>query len=214
MVNDQLRLRIIEEARKQFQGFGLKRVTMSDIAERLGMSKKTLYNVFRNKKELIEFTLTYYMEEDSKFIEDVAKLDQDGVFKLAKVFYFFYERMRAINPSVFMDLKKFYPEVWDKYECHKEGCFHETLISIIKQGSSEGHFYNDIDVEMLVLMRMWQVEVAFDASVFPHDRFPMAKVQVELFKHFIRGIATPNGVKLLDQYLKQFINQESQSTNL
>lgn len=186
---------------------------MSDIAERLGMSKKTLYNVFSNKKELIEFTLSFHMEEDSNFIEEVGELDKDGVFKLAKIFYYFHERMRAINPSVFMDLKKFYPEVWDKYECHKEGCFHETLISIIKQGCSEGHFYNDINVEMLVIMRMWQAEVAFDPSVFPHDRFPIGNIQMELFKHFIRGIATPNGVKLLDQYLEEFI-QKSQSTNL
>lgn len=214
MINDQLKIRISEEARNQFQNYGLKRVTMSDIAEQLGMSKKTLYNVFSNKKELIEFSLAYHMEEDSNFIGEVGALEKDGVFKLARIFHFFYERMRAINPSVFMDLKKFYPEVWKKYECHKEGCFHETLIAVIKQGCSEGYFYTDIDVEMLVIMRMWQVEVAFDPSVFPHDRFPLAKVQLEFFKHFIRGIATPEGVKLLDQYLEEFIKNRTQSTNL
>lgn len=214
VINDQLKIRIAEEARKQFQSYGLKRVTMSDIAEQLGISKKTLYNVFSNKKELIEFSLAYHMEEDSNFIEGVGALDKDGVFKLAKIFTFFYERMRAINPSVFMDMKKFYPEVWEKYECHKEGCFHDTLIKVIKQGCSEGYFYQDIDVEMLVIMRMWQAEVAFDSSIFPHDRFPLVKLQLEFFKHFIRGISSPEGVKLLDHYLEEFIKNGTQSTNL
>ncbi|AZQ63481.1 TetR/AcrR family transcriptional regulator [Flammeovirga pectinis] len=211
---DQLRIRIIEEARKQFQVNGLKRVTMSDISQAIGVSKKTLYTVFSNKKELVEATLSYHMEEDINYMEEVNELDKDAVFKLAKTFYYFYQRLRMVNPMTFMDMKKFYPEVWSKYECHKKGCFHDTLISIIKQGRTEELFYRDIDVELLVIMRMWQVETAFDHDYFPHDKFPLAKIQLEFFKHFIRGIATPNGVKLLDQYLTEFNKQDNQSTIL
>ena len=77
MVNDQLRIRIIEEARKQFQTLGIKRVTMSDIAKQLGVSKKTLYNAFKDKEELIDSTLEHHINEDITQVEsgDVVMSD-------------------------------------------------------------------------------------------------------------------------------------------
>ncbi|WP_281615354.1 TetR/AcrR family transcriptional regulator [Flammeovirga sp. SubArs3] len=213
MVNDQLRIRIIEEARKQFQTSGIKRVTMSDISQQLGVSKKTLYNVFKDKKELIDFTLEHHINEDIAFVDAVWKEDKDGVYKLARIFFYFYTRMKSINPMTLLDLKKFYPEIWNKFECHKKGCFDQSMISIIEQGVDEELFLDDMNIPLLVSMRVWQLESAFDSNLYDHSKYSLATIQMEFFKHFIRGIATVEGVKLLNQYLSSFI-KETQSTNI
>ncbi|ANQ50127.1 TetR/AcrR family transcriptional regulator [Flammeovirga yaeyamensis] len=214
MTTDQLKIRIIDEARKQFKAYGIKRVTMSGISNELGISKKTLYNVFKDKEEMISSSIEHHITEDIEYVDKVTD-DQslDGVFKLASIFFFFFTRIKDINPLTFMDLKKFYPEMYRKFECHKKGCFFDSMEKIMSQGIKEKFFLEDINVPLLVSMRMWQLETALDTSVYDHSKYSVETIQLEMFKHFIRGIATTEGILLLDKYLKNFIN-ESQSSNI
>ncbi|OHX66924.1 TetR/AcrR family transcriptional regulator [Flammeovirga pacifica] len=214
MSTDQLKIRIIEEARKQFKAYGIKRVTMAEISNELGVSKKTLYNVFKDKAEMISSSIEHHINEDIEYVDEVTDDDKlDGVFKLASIFFFFFTRIKDINPLTFMDLKKFYPKMYNKFECHKKGCFFNSMEKIVSQGIKEKLFLDDINVPLLVSMRMWQLESALDTNVYDHSKYSIETIQLEMFKHFIRGIATAEGIVLLDKYLKNFI-KESQSTKI
>ena len=196
------RQRILEKARESFMVYGIKGVTMSDIARELGISKKTIYQFFEDKDALVlactEFQLAY--EEDMMTrAKETAADTMDEIFKISEHIRFFTRKM---NPSLLQDLKKFYPQAWRIFEQHKHTCMQGHLAISLQRGIEQGYFREDIDIEILARMRIEQVEMAFNTVLFPPEQFPLEKVQITFFEHFILGICTPKGYETF-QHLKQ-----------
>lgn len=194
--------RIIQGGEELFLQVGIKSVTMDDIAKHLGMSKKTIYHFFNNKNELVKALVKKKLVEDEcqikAIIEDSANVIEEMI-NMMKCSEGIFSR---INPIFVHDLQKYHPAAWAEFQKFKANVLISTLEQLLTKGIEQGFVRADLDVKILAKMRVNQVEMGFNASIFPIVQFSTWKVQYQLLEHFNYGICTLKGHQLLDQYKK------------
>jgi len=110
------------------------------------------------------------------------------------------EIVSRINPIVIHDMQKYHPEAWREFQNFKADVLVHTMEELLTKGIKQGYIRPDIDVKVMSLMRVHQLELGFNPSVFPIAEFNTWNVQQQFHEHFNYGICTLKGYKLLDQY--------------
>lgn len=185
--------RILQSALNLFWRYGIKSVTMDDIARELGISKRTIYQHFSDKEAI----LAQVIEEEIKSQKcELQKLDEKAANPIEQIIYAsgqMRDTLANMNPTLLYDLKKYYPKAWNLFQSYKQ----EHLIKNIRDNLSEGirlGFYRpDIDVEIFSLLRIEQTVMAFDQTIFPLKNFNMMHIQMQFLLHFLRGILSEKG---------------------
>lgn len=194
--------RIIEESRKLFFKYGVKRVTMDDVSKNLSMSKKTLYQYFSDKDELVEEATKVHLEQEQLEMEDIYNNSANSIDELYQVSRCIRRNINDINPTVLFDLKRSYHKsylLWTKF---KEEYISESIIKNLKRGIEDGYFRKEIDLEVMAKLRLMEIQLLFDNEIFPIRQFDFRDVQLQLFNHFVFGIVTKKGRELYSEYLE------------
>jgi TetR/AcrR family transcriptional regulator, cholesterol catabolism regulator len=198
--------RIIEGGEDLFLKAGIKSVTMDDIAKHLGMSKKTIYQFFKDKNELVSALVAKKLRQDEDNMCHIINHSGNVIEKMINMMKCSEEIFSRINPIVIHDMQKYHPEAWKQFQDFKSGFIVGTLEELLTEGIKQGHIRTDIDVKILARMRVAQVELGFDTKLFPISEFSTWHVQFQFLEHFIFGICTLKGHKLLNKYKN--INEE------
>lgn len=193
---------ILIQSFELFMKFGIKSVTMDDIAKNLGISKKTLYRFFANKDELVHAILDKHLETDKCYIKSLENLEGNAIDDLIQIATMVNETLKKIHPSIHYDLEKYHPSAWKKFGEHKRKFIYKSIHANIVKGMQEGLFRDDINPEILATLYVSKADVVFDPFVFPADKFAFNRVYLEMLKQHIRGMATAKGLKYLDKKLK------------
>jgi TetR/AcrR family transcriptional regulator, cholesterol catabolism regulator len=186
-----------------FMKYGLRSVSMDDIARHLGISKKTIYQHFADKDEVVIMVAKSHMAKQREQFEAIALKAKNAVEEMVLISYLLKENMRSINPSLLFDMQKYHQRAWGEWLSFKQKFVRENIVRNMKQGIEEGYFRDDIHPEVISTLRLEQIQLAFDNTVFPRDRFNMPEVQAQLFDHFIHGLFTEKGKKLYQKYKQQ-----------
>ncbi|GAB4334784.1 MAG: TetR/AcrR family transcriptional regulator [Flammeovirgaceae bacterium] len=194
---EEVKERILVAAGEFFQKFGIKSVTMEDIAKNLGISKKTIYLFFKDKDDLVEHVAIRQMEMDVVHLKKIENESQNIIEHLIKISEFIRQRLTELNPAMIYDLRKYHPKAWKLFADHREHCQESLVISTLEQGIKEGYFRNNLDVKALSRMRLLQIEMAFDPNIFPPAEFNLLKIQMQFFEHFLYGLCTEKGFEML-----------------
>lgn len=173
---------------------------MDDIAQSLAISKKTIYQYFKDKNEIVNTVAKVHMEKEKREIEEIHQQSGNIIEELFQMAQCMKKNHQRINPSVFYDLKKYYKKAWQIYLDYKNRVFYKSIISSLNRGISEGVFRPDINVDILATMRLELIQLAFNDEVFPRDKFDFAQVHQQLGEHFIHGLLTEKGKRLLSAY--------------
>jgi len=195
--------RIQQKARELFMRYGFRSVTMDEIAGQTGISKKTLYQFFEDKDALVEAVMrseldymqtqcTKQMKEAENAIEEIF-LDMDAMEVV----------MDAMNPQIVFDLEKFYPKTFEKFKKHKNNFLLDIIKKNLERGIEEEVYRNDFDIEIIARFRLESAFLIFNPELFPHIKYSLNKVSTEIYYHYLHGIATPKGKKLIDKYILQ-----------
>lgn len=192
--------RIILGGEELFLKAGIKSVTMDDIAKHLGMSKKTIYQFFRDKNELVIALVQKKLREDEDQMEEIVSKSGNVIEGMINMMKCSEDIFSRINPIVIHDLQKYHPDAWKQFQNFKSGVMVQTLEELLKKGIEQGYIRADIDVRIIARMRMIQVEMGFNTAVFPNSEFNVWKVQQQFHEHFNYGICTLEGHKLLNKY--------------
>ena len=192
--------RIIEGSLELFLQAGIKSVTMDDIARHLGMSKKTIYQFFKDKNELVTALVTKRLQDDERDMAEIIGKSSNVIEEMINMMKCSEEIFSRANPIVIHDLQKYHPEAWKHFQNFKSEVIVRTLEELLTKGIAQGYIRPDIDVKVIARMRVMQVETGFNTSVFPANEFNIWKVQQQLLEHFNFGICTLKGYKLLDEY--------------
>lgn len=195
--------KLLKGADELFMKYGLRSVSMDDIARHLGVSKKTIYQHFADKDEVVESVAKAHMEMQREQFEKIAATSKNAVEEMVKISFCLKENLKNINPSVLFDMQKYHPASWNEWLKFKHKFIRENIIRSMKKGIEDGYFRDDFNMEILATMRLEQVQMAFDNAVFPRDRFNLTEVQAQLFDHFIYGLFTDKGKKLYHKYKQQ-----------
>ena len=198
--NTDIRSKILEAAFGMFCQRGIKSVSMDDIAQHLAMSKKTLYKWFKNKDQVVYEALANYLT----FIEQGCQADVERADNAIEELFHAMEMTKkiftSIHPSIFHDLQKYHRDSWALWQQHKTGYILKLIRHNMYRGMKEGLFRQDLDVETIARLRLVMIEMPFDAELFPPYEFNSAKVQKDSLEHYMLGIATLKGHKLINEY--------------
>lgn len=192
--------RIITGSEELFMQAGVKSVTMDDIARNLGMSKKTLYQFFSDKNELVIALIKKKLNEDECQMQEIMHDSSNVIEEMINMMKGSEKIFSRINPIVIHDLQKYHPEAWAEFQNFKVDVLVKMLEQLLTKGIEQGFIRPDIDVKILAKMRMNQVETGFNTAIFPIAEFSTWKVQYQMLEHFNYGICTLKGHELLDQY--------------
>src|SRR5882757_2711970 len=192
--------RIIQGGEELFLTAGIKSVTMDDIAKHLGMSKKTIYHFFSDKNDLVRALVNKKMADDECQIIKIIEESTNVIEEMINMMKCSEEIFSRINPIVIHDLQKYHPEAWAIFQNFKADFLVKTLEDLLTKGIAQGFIRPELDVKILAKMRVNQVEMGFNQSIFPVAQFSTWKVQYQLLEHFNYGICTIKGHKLLNQY--------------
>ncbi|GAA4037095.1 TetR/AcrR family transcriptional regulator [Hymenobacter glaciei] len=192
--------RILNHAQSLFMRNGIKSVSMDDIAADLAMSKKTLYKWFENKDQIVQATMTRHLEGtqlDCNAMIDTATSAIDELFRMLE---WVKQEFSNVHPSIFYDLQKFHPTTWQLWMVHKNQFILSQIVQNLQRGIAEGLFRADLDIDVIARLRLAQIEMQFDPQVYPHRAFANERVSVALLEHFMLGVATLKGHKLINEY--------------
>ena len=192
--------RIIQGGEDLFLQAGIKSVTMDDIARHLGMSKKTIYHFFNDKNDLVIALVKKKLEEDECQINKIIEESTNVIEEMINMMKCSEEIFSRINPIVIHDMQKYHPDAWAEFQKFKADVLVKTLEELLTKGIKQGFIRPEIDVKILAKMRVNQVEMGFNAFIFPIAQFSAWRVQYQLLEHFNYGVCTIKGHKLLDQY--------------
>ncbi|MDW8211027.1 MAG: TetR/AcrR family transcriptional regulator [Cytophagales bacterium] len=203
-----IRERILQEADRLFHAYGIRSVSMDDIARKAGVSKKTIYQYYQDKDDLVSVMVYQMLSQYISDFEAISQRAQDAVEEMVLGTEQFRKMLRMVNPVVLFDLQKYHPKAWNTYQTFKEEHFLGALIRLLQRGIAEGYFRKEINVEVLARMRIEQVQMGFDPTIFPPDRYNVMEVQWEFFHHFLHGIVTLQGYSKLLHYRQLYCQTE------
>ena len=202
-----LKERIIENASSLFFRKGVKSMTMSDIANELGISKRTLYEVFRDKEDLLENCIRSHIKRTDKAIQTLSDNSEDVIDALMRMYAWNLNEMRTVNRWVMSDLKKYHSKLYEIVEeKQKENAF--MLLPLLNKGVEQGLIRNDINFEIILWLVKSQFNALLNDDYFPVEKFSVNEFIQAIIINFIRGIATPSGSKKVDIIFEKLQNQE------
>ena len=158
---------------------------MDEIARHLSVSKRTLYQYFRDKHELVSEVIHRDLTIDKQLCDEICSNAANSIEELFEISKFFRQRILKINPSLMYDLQKYHHQAWEIYLDFKQNVFLNSLIKSLQRGIGEGYIRKGINPEILATLRMEEVQMSFDQSVFPRDRFDFIEIQLQFFEHFV-----------------------------
>jgi AcrR family transcriptional regulator len=201
------KVRILKGAEELFFRYGIKSVTMDDIARHLGISKKTIYQSFGDKDEVVNTLMEYKLKEDEVEYCQISDKSHNIIEEIFLLMKHMSSVFGKINPNVFYDLQKYHSSSWERFKTFKEDCIQRMVEEAIIKGIVDGIVRQDINPKIMATLRMEEVEMGFNPRLFPPDKFKILEVQLALLDHFLHGICTLKGHKLVNKY-KQVIEEE------
>lgn len=195
--------RIQQKAKELFLRYGFRSVTMDEIAGQLGASKKTLYHFFADKDELVEAV----MENEMHCMQDecIKQLHEaeNAIEELFRDMDMMEDMMGALNPQLLFDLEKFYPRTFEKLKKHKHGFMLDVIKKNLQRGIKEELFRSDMNIDIIARFRLESGFIVFNKDIFPYGKYSLMKVAFEIYHHYLHGITTPKGKRLIDKYIHQ-----------
>lgn len=194
---------ILVEAEKLFMKFGMRSVTMDDIAKHLGMSKKTIYANFKDKNNLVKSLISRVLKNDECTIQQCMKHSENAIEEIFSMTDFFKDMLSSINPIVFYDLEKYHNEAYQMMmEFHQNRIYHSVKANL-ERGINEHIFRPEINSEILAQARVGQINWIFELELIKSGKYSMYEVMRELTMQFLHGICTLSGHVLINNYTNQ-----------
>lgn len=193
--------KILKSADELFNRYGIRSVSMDDIAQALSISKKTIYQYFKDKDELVTLITAAHIERDRVELTTVINEASDAIDELFKLSLCIRKHIKDVNPSLLFDLQKYHPNAWDLWLDYKNVFIKNSIHDVIIRGKKEGHFRESIDAEILATYRVEAIELTFNGKMFPTDKFDFTEVQMMIFDHFVHGLMTIKGQELYDSLI-------------
>jgi len=201
---------ILEETSRHFMRYGIRSMSMDDVAGELGISKKTLYQYFADKKELVHSVVKFHMDQTNNCFHNMKVEPGNAIDILLRVSEILIEQMGQMNPSVKYDLRKYYPESFKNLMDYKRGQVLDHIERNLQQGIKEGLYRKDMNTRVIAyfyLMRMDQF-LSMELEDEKMKNIHFTEILKELFIYHVRGIANEKGIEYLEKNLMKEINSK------
>ncbi len=194
--------KITQKAAELFINLGFKSVTMDDIANEMGISKKTIYSHFKNKTELVDDVMTNLFEEISCGIDKIRIADKNPIEELYEIKKLVLEHLKDEKTSPQHQLQKYYPQTFTKLKHLHYNKMQNCAVENLEKGISQGLYRKNLNVEFVARIYFIGVNGIKDDTVFPIHLFPKVLLMDDFLEYHLRGIATKEGLNILNNFIK------------
>lgn len=201
--------KILGAAIELYRQYGFKTITMDDVARRAGISKKTLYQHFANKNEVVGETIAWYKDKISANCCMVMEESSNPVEAMVRIMEMFDQINRQMNPLAMLELERFFPDVFKKFRDSMVERDVQHIKDNIEKGVKDGYYRAEIDPEFMARYRIELSLLMYHPTLLINDRFNLQFVGREVTEHFMYGIMTPKGEQLYQKYKEQYFKQVS-----
>jgi len=180
--------------------YGVRSVTMDEIAVQMGVSKKTIYQYYADKDELVDAVMVDIIRYNQDCCMKDRQSAKDAVHEVFLAIDMMQEMFQNMNPTILFELEKYYPVSFEKFKQHKYSFLYRVLKENLERGISEELYRDDIDIEILIKLRLETMMMPFNQVLFPKSKYSLIKVETEFTTNFLFGMATIKGHKLITKY--------------
>jgi AcrR family transcriptional regulator len=199
--------RIKLKAKDLFMQFGLRSVSMDDIANSLGISKKTIYQFYEDKDALVEGVIEALIEHNQMCCDKDTMESDNAIHEIFLAMDFMMDIFRSMNPSLVFDMQKYYPAAYSKFAKHKNEYIFGTIKQNVIRGIKEELYRADLNVDVIARFRVESVMLPFDPSFHTKVKLGLAAIEEELMLYFLYGMVSPKGYKLAQKYQQERIQK-------
>ena len=196
-----MREKIILKSADLFISYGFKSVTMDDIANALGMSKKTIYQHFDNKTKLVEATTLSLFEFISCGIDHICSLEKNPIEEIYDIKKFVMEYLKDEKSSPQYQLQKYYPKIYNDLKGKQFEIMHTCVSENLNRGIKQGLYRDTINVEFIARIYFNAMLAIKNPELFPLKIFSMNMLMENYLEYHLRGICTPKGLETLNQFI-------------
>ncbi len=184
-----------------FMRLGIKAVNMDDVARHLGVSKKTLYKHFKDKRDLVIRSLHLLIEETDLKMSSLRDHPGNAIDAEFAMMRYVRKMLAAQHPSVMFDLQKYYATAWAEVTHRREQLIYKTAQQNLERGQREGVYRSDFDSRIVAQFMVAIADTTKNAQTQMELGKPMSEIYFESFQYHIRGIASPQGLTYLEEKL-------------
>lgn len=195
--------KILNTAIEEFLVYGFKSVTMDDIAEKMAISKKTIYTYFKTKTELVEATVMAVFDKINIGINQICSIKKNVIEELFDVKEFLVEHLKGEKSSPQHQLKKYYPRLFNKLKKMQYEVMHDCVEENLSRGIKSGYYRKNININFISRIYFIGIISIKDIELFPKGKHDMKGLMTDYLDYHISGIATEKGIKKLNKILNK-----------
>jgi len=184
-----------------YNRYGIKSVTMDDVARELGISKKTLYETIEDKSELVKHVMEMVYRYHGVKLNEITTRGLNAIEELFEVNRYMTQMVKEHNPTLGYDMQKYYPELHKALMQEQRQRMHDAIRLNLTKGIEEGLYRKEMNVEIISKLHMTRMEYRYRQDSFQLNDIDSQEVMREIFIYHLHGIANENGIKILNEKL-------------
>jgi len=192
------KLNITIKSAELFMKYGVRSITMDDVAKHLGMSKKTIYKHFADKTDLVSSCVNYHLENNDECINGNINTDDNAIDILLGVHKRVNTILKETNPSLEFDLEKYYPEIYKTIRDKRGATMLLSIKRNLEKGIQEGLYRDNMNIDIITKLFVSNMENFHLSRHFTSEDLYSSEVFLEIFNYHIHGIASNKGIKYLN----------------
>jgi len=173
---------------------------MDEIATHLGISKKTVYQHFQDKDELVDRVLQMQINNMQEETTETVRSASNAIEEIFNTMDMMVKHSRNMNPMVLFDLQKYHLSSFQKFHAYKNDFLLNIISNNLKKGVEEGLYRSDIKIEILSKFRLETLMIGFNMDAFPADKYNVTEVSLVIIENFLYGLATEKGFNMIESY--------------
>ncbi len=185
-----------------FMKYGIKSLTMDDVAGDLGISKKTLYQWFNSKDDLVFKVLSHHISREKSECLHLASHADNAIEEILKLLEMNSQEMGHMKTNMVYDLQKYHRDAWEMLRKYQQDFVFKVIRENILRGRKEGLYRDDFDMDIIARLHLTTVFNLFDPELFPDNVTARVTLFKEYMMHFLHGIISNKGLA----YLKKKLN--------
>lgn len=184
---------ILEQVRILYQKYGIKSITMDDVASHLCISKKTIYEFFSDKEDLVQHVLLAEHDRNCNFLDTIEQQRLNAIEELFEVYKMISMVFKEYNPSMVYDVRKYYPDLFMKIRNVRRKRLYKTVYKNLNKGKREGLYRKELDAKIIARLHVLRHETLFDNDMFTQEEVGSFRMFHEVFVYHLHGILSHEG---------------------
>lgn len=198
-----MKCEILEKSIKIFLKFGFKSTTMDDIANKMAISKKTIYKYFKNKEQLVDESISFFHEAVHTDVTTICNKGFNAIEENFEIKKMFKDLLQNSSESPMFQLQKYYPKTFQKVMSDEFAMFKDCISQNIKKGIEEGLYRKNLNTNITTRFYFALVFSVHDSNLFTYENRTINQLEIDVLEYHTRAIATEKGIQILEKQLEK-----------